>query len=213
MASEGYHEPLESLPQDVIEYHRMIQRVDTLGVCGWVVDLRGNLGGNMWPMVAGVGPIVGEGVLGYFVDPDSVVKTWTYESGSSRLDGAVATQASDPYDLLASDPPVAVLTDGHTASSGEATTIAFRGRPLAKSFGQPTWGVSTANRGFPLSDGAALILTVSTMADRLGVLYGNEVNPDQIVPVLKTGDPATDQPLAEAITWLQKQEAWSGSSH
>jgi len=27
MASEGYHEPLESLPQDVIEYHRMIQSV------------------------------------------------------------------------------------------------------------------------------------------------------------------------------------------
>ncbi len=30
------------------------------GPCGWIVDLRGNGGGNMWPMLAGVGPILGE---------------------------------------------------------------------------------------------------------------------------------------------------------
>lgn len=64
------------------EYHRLIEAVDTLGVCGWVVDLRGNTGGKLWPMVAGVGPIVGEGILGFFVDPDSVVQTWTYDAGA-----------------------------------------------------------------------------------------------------------------------------------
>jgi C-terminal processing protease CtpA/Prc len=28
---------------------------------GWIVDLRSNGGGNMWPMIAGLGPILGEG--------------------------------------------------------------------------------------------------------------------------------------------------------
>jgi hypothetical protein len=188
-------------------YHRMIEGVDTLGVCGWIVDLRGNLGGNMWPMVAGVGPIVGQGILGFFVDPDSVVSTWRYVQGKSMLDTFILTQASDPYELLNPDPPVAVLTDGRTASSGEATTIAFRGRPDSRSFGEPTWGVSTANAGFPLSDGARIILTVSTMADRTGTLYGEKVIPDEIVEGIKTRDPATDPALRSAMEWLQSHAA------
>jgi C-terminal processing protease CtpA/Prc len=190
----------------------MIEGVDTLGVCGWVVDLRGNTGGNMWPMVAGIGPIVGEGVLGFFVDPDSIVKTWTYRSGSSRLDAGIITQATDPYELATPHPPVAVITDSLTASSGEATTIAFRGRPDSRSFGRPTWGVSTANGTFLLSDGAALILTVSTMADRTGQLYGEKVIPDQLVDGPRTGDPETDQPLAASMDWLREQPACSGWS-
>lgn len=193
------------------QYHRLIEGLDTLGVCGWVVDLRGNTGGNMWPMIAGVGPIVGEGVLGFFVDPDSVVNTWTYEHGTSRNDGYINTRVDGPYRLLKEGPPVAVLTDGQTASSGEATAIAFRGRPETKSFGQETWGVSTANRSFVLSDGAMLFLTVSTMADRTGLLYGGKIPPDQIVAGAKTGDPASDAPMAAAVDWLQIQPACEGT--
>ncbi len=77
-------------------YHRLIEGIDTLGVCGWIVDLRDNPGGNMWPMVAGLGPILGEGVLGFFVDPDSVVDTWTYADGASALDGAGAGESGFP---------------------------------------------------------------------------------------------------------------------
>lgn len=191
-------------------YHRMIEGVDTQGVCGWVVDLRGNTGGNMWPMVAGVGMLAGEGTLGFFVDPDSVVNEWTYQDGGSYLDGYLATQAVDPYELIASDPPVAVLTDDRTASSGEATTIAFRGRPDTRSFGQPTWGVSTANRGFKLSDGAMIYLTVSTMADRTGRLYGGKLNPDKEVQGTQTGLLYTDAPLAAGVTWILSQEVCAG---
>jgi hypothetical protein len=34
---------------------------------GWIVDLRGNGGGNMWPMIAGIGPVLGSGTLGFSV--------------------------------------------------------------------------------------------------------------------------------------------------
>ena len=30
----------------------------------------------MWPMVAGVGPLLGEGVIGYFIDPPGVESVW-----------------------------------------------------------------------------------------------------------------------------------------
>lgn len=54
------------------------------GACGWVVDLRGNGGGNMWPMLAGIGPLLGDSVVGYFGSgPDA--EAWYYHGGSSGI--------------------------------------------------------------------------------------------------------------------------------
>lgn len=186
-------------------YHAMIEDVDTAGAtCRWVVDLRGNTGGNMWPMVAGVGPILGEGTVGHFVDPDSVRRPWVYGDGEARIDDDVIT-ASPGYELEEPDPFVAVLTDSLTASSGEAVAVTFRGRDGARSFGTGTWGVSTANAAFPLRDGAVIFLTVSTMADRLGTVYGGSLSPDELVEGSRTGDPETDAALDAALGWLGAQ--------
>jgi hypothetical protein len=187
-------------------YHRLIEGVDTLGqTCRWVVDLRGNTGGNMWPMVAGIGPVLGGDTLGFFVDPDTVVSPWIYEDGEARIAEVVITAVEPGYDLESPAPNVAVLTDSLTASSGEAVAVAFRGRPRARSFGGATWGVSTANAAFPLSDGAVIFLTVATMADRLGTLYGDALDPDEPVAGSKTGDPMTDAALGAALRWLAAQ--------
>jgi hypothetical protein len=188
-------------------YHRLIESVDTLGTsCRWVIDLRGNTGGNMWPMLAGVGPILGEDTVGFFVDPDSVINTWLYEGGRAAVGDTVIAIASPAYELISPLPFVAVLTDGATASSGEAIAVAFRGRNGARSFGEATWGVSTANAAFLLQDGAVIFLTVSTMADRLGTLYGTELMPDEVVSGgTKTGDVASDVVLGAAVSWLEAQ--------
>ena len=190
-----------------LRYHQLIQGVDTLPgeTCRWVVDLRGNTGGNMWPMIAGVGPILGEDTVGFFVDPDSVRKSWVYSAGQARLDLQAINGATPAYELVAPLPHVAVLTDSLTASSGEAVAVAFRGRPGARSFGGATWGVSTANAPFLLSDGAVIFLTVSTMVDRSGQIYGQELPPDEVVTGQKTGDPQTDEVLGAALDWLATQ--------
>jgi hypothetical protein len=168
---------------------------DREGLVGWIVDLRGNLGGNMWPMIAGVGPVLGEGVLGYFIDPLGNESVWEYRAGGSWLNGAVAQRVSTPYRLRQERPSVAVLTDNRTASSGEATVIAFRQRPDTRSFGTATCGLSTANRGFPMSDGATLTLTIAVMADRARTRFGDTIAPDEIVT-----DP--DQAVERAVSWL-----------
>lgn len=184
-------------------YHELIEPVDESGLCGWVVDLRGNTGGNMWPMLAGVGPILGEGLAGFFVDPDSIVTRWTYDDGVAFIEDTPFARA-DPYYVPADTLlPVAVLTDAETASSGEAIAVAFRGRPLARSFGVPTYGVSTANAGFGLADGAVIFLTIAWQADRTGRVYGGKLDPDEVVEGEKTGDRATDAVLDAALTWLE----------
>jgi formylglycine-generating enzyme required for sulfatase activity/C-terminal processing protease CtpA/Prc len=185
---------------------RIIREVDALGPCGWIVDLRDNMGGNMWPMLSGVGPILGEGHVGSFVSPGGQQAAWTYEGGRALEGDSVQVEVvgGSPYSLRQPAPPVAVLTGRQTASSGEAIAVAFRGRPDTRSFGDPTAGLTTSNEDFELSDGAWILLTVSVFADRTGQLYGERLLPDEEVnPRGEGSDPALDA----AINWLLEQQA------
>jgi hypothetical protein len=149
-------------------------------VAGWIVDLRGNSGGNMWPMIAGLGPILGEQTLGYFINPFGIESRWEYRGGLSILNGMTMVAVPSPYVLRSAEPKVAVLIDGFVASSGEATAIAFIGRPNTRFFGTPSCGLSTANAGFTL-DGANLTLTVAAIADRNKVAYGDTLSPQEVI--------------------------------
>jgi len=156
-----------------------IRAADDSTITGWVVDLRGNGGGNMWPMLAGVGPVLGEGVAGHFIAADGLETAWIYQGGTSIIGGTPVVRVEQPYQLRRTAPRVAVLIDLAVGSSGEATAIAFKGRPDTRFFGMPTCGLSTANQGFPLSDGAVLNLTTAVMADRHKRAFGGMVEPDE----------------------------------
>lgn len=173
-----------------------IRGADRDNLNGWIVDLRGNTGGNMWPMVAGVGPVLGEGVLGYFVSPTGGETRWEYRDGTSWIGSSIAQRVDVPYRLRREQPRVAVLVDGAVASSGEATYISFRQRPETRSFGVATCGLSTSNSTFTLSDGAVLTLTTALMADRSRQAYGDRITPDELIP-------ERDQLLPRAVAWLQ----------
>ena len=85
-----------------------------------------------------------------------------------------------------------MLTDGAIGSSGEAAVIAFVKRPETRSFGRATCGLSTANQGFPLSDGSTLVLTTAVMADREQSPFGGPVAPDEVVAASDVFDRAVD---------------------
>jgi carboxyl-terminal processing protease len=181
-------------------YARQIQdaiaAADRDTLIGWIVDLRSNGGGNMWPMIAGLGPILGEGPLGYFIGPTGTETIWEYRGGSSYSGNFAVTTVNPPYTLRRPAPRVAVLSDNRIASSGEATFIAFRHRPNTRSFGQPTCGLSSANSTYTLSDGAIFNLTTSLMADRVKTPFGDSIAPDEVI-----SDP--NQTIQRAIAWLQ----------
>jgi len=185
---------------DAVQFAQSMQNTiksrDRSYLKGWLVDLRGNSGGDMWPMITGVGPIVGAGVLGYFIDSYGHSSTWTYNSGTSSLNGSNMTTVTTPYTLINPQLKVAVLIDCLTASSGEAVAVAFEGRPYTKFFGaSPSCGLSTANQAYSLSDGAQLYLTTAVDADRNNVKYGNSIAPD----VLTT---SSADAVTAAISWL-----------
>jgi hypothetical protein len=190
----------------------MIRRNDAAGACRWIVDLRLNGGGNMWPMLAGIGPLLGDSIVGGSTSPAGLT-FWKYQSGAASLiheDGreeVFVTATSPVLSLRRPDPPVVVLVDGGTASSGEAVAVAFRGRPGSRFLGSPTSGNSTTNDGFRLPDGTNMVITVGRYMDRTGVEYGRPVEPDDVVhspihgPSMLRGDPI----VAAALHWLGSQ--------
>ncbi len=183
---------------------------------GWIIDLRGNLGGNMWPMLAGIGPVVGEGDLGSFQSPGGNNESWYYRAGKagsrSRGEDSVGAQVTKPPFHLPQLPWVAVLLDRSTASSGEAIAISFAGRPRSRSFGEHTMGFATANDENPLSDGATLYLCSSVEADRTGKRYEDGIDPDvDLAAPNSTPEEEQDAVVRAAEKWLV-QEA-RGPSH
>jgi carboxyl-terminal processing protease len=183
-----------------------VAELDQRGACGWVVDLRTNRGGNMWPMLVGIGPVLGEGVAGAFISSDTSPSQWWYEAGTAGFGKTVqATTIGPPYRLRQSGVPVAVLLGGQTASSGEAIALSFRGRPNTRSFGTATLGLSTANEAYLLPDSAAIVLTTAYSADRTGAGRGGPVWPDQAVRGGATGE--GDPVLDAAIQWLGSRAA------
>lgn len=155
-----------------------IRNRDNQDIAGWIVDLRGNTGGNMWPMLAGIGPILGEGLAGHFIDPNGGEEPWSYSNGIARLNQTNIVRVSDPYELINPGSKVAVLLDQAVISSGEAIAIAFIGRANTRRFGTASCGLSTANTPFSLPDGSSLFLTTAFMADREKNLFGGPVTPD-----------------------------------
>jgi C-terminal processing protease CtpA/Prc len=137
------------------------------GACSFIIDLRRDHGGDMFPMIAGLAPLFADGPVGSFVANQGET-VWRIENhGVSNAWNDVRPAKPHPLDrgaLL----PVAVLTGPGTASSGESVLVSFIGRPATRSFGQPSAGLSTSNGFHPLSDGAALAVMNAVLADRAG---------------------------------------------
>jgi len=159
-----------------------IAHLDMHAPVGWIVDLTDNGGGNMWPMLAGLGPLLGERPLGAFAFPDQLPVPWFYTAGQAGVgETCLANTMTGGYQLHNPDKPVAVLTSARTASSGEAVVLAFCGSAQTRRFGTPTRGLTTANEGFDLPDGATISLTVATFMDRAGRSYDGPIAPDQLI--------------------------------
>jgi C-terminal processing protease CtpA/Prc len=186
---------------------RLIRNVDQHATCGWVIDLRRNVGGGVWPMWVGVGPVLGEGECVSFVAPDEKM-TAIYRAGRASVEPkGVIDAVEEPYVLKRPNLPVAVLTSPLTSSAGEFVALAFRGRPRTRSFGEPTGGVPTANDGKVLRDGAVIALTTYLGADRAGRTYDGPLLPDHPVTIDWSEVGTDNDPVLQAaIAWLSTEE-------
>lgn len=173
------------------------------GARSWIVDLRHNEGGNMWPMLAGIGPLAGEGELGAFVR-GLERWPWSYRDGAAWIGGEAVTRATGPVrPPVDASTRVAVLTSPLTSSSGEIVAMSFVGRPNTRSFGEITQGLVTSNSLFDLPDGARLLIATAWEADRTGREHREALTPDQSIPTDWARFQTLDDPvICAALEWL-----------
>ena len=182
--------PVVSLPHfsgnssEGVKYASAVLSAIPDDIPGVVIDLRGNTGGNMYPMIAAVHR---------FLPDDGETLRFRTRKRTQWIPLSYAVQVAGVEQLSSIECPVAILTDDHTASSGEATLICFKGLDYVSVFGAPTAGYASANQPFPLPGGDRLVLTTGCDVSRTGELFCD----DPIVP-----DVLTDTPLEDALEWL-----------
>jgi C-terminal processing protease CtpA/Prc len=176
--------------------HNAIREMDNAAIIkGWIVDLRKNTGGNMWPMVLGLNPLIGTDVTpGYFQTAGSKKSVpWTITSSVNNI------TLDSPYQLKKPTAKIAVLYSKRTSSSGEMTAITFIGKQNTRSFGTATGGYTTSNAIYNLSDGNIFVLASSYSLDRNKKVYVGKIIPDVLV------DNADEKVVLErAIEWIKE---------
>lgn len=157
-------------------------------------------------MLAGVGPILGDGWAGTFITASGDRIPWSYQQGSVIEGSTTTLLVPNAYELPVPSPPVAVLTNTATASAAEATLISFLGRPNTRTFGQPTAGAPSYPDQKRLSDGALISVVTAIEADRTGRVYQDNVPiPPEQAESSRVG--SSDPTLEAAEAWLNAQPA------
>lgn len=173
----------------------------------WVIDLRLNDGGNMWPMLDVVAPLLETTTPGAFLfhrpSRSTIKKHWQVEA---------------PRHLeVPRGQPVIVWSSKITGSSGEMVSISFHGRPNTLFLGDRTAGVPTCNTDIPVGKFGSFFLTNGRCMDRNGELYFDPIQPDKKirVPIPRDGEltrhPAyqerlaanSERMMAETRRWLK----------
>ena len=150
---------------------------------GVIIDLRGNRGGNMYPMIAAVHRFLLDDVILKFSSRKRPMSINTFFVMKS-----VGIAEQTPINCS-----VALLTDEWTGSSGEAVLLCFRGLSNARTFGSPTAGYCSCNQIYALPGGSQLVLTVGEDIARTGEAFCD----DPIEP-----DVTTEMPFEEALEWI-----------
>ena len=180
--------------------HALLESVARSANCGWILDLRQDDGGNMWPMLAGLKPFLGAVPVGNTARPG--------ESGSPWIAGTLVNVEPPASLAPLESATVAVLIGPRTASSGEAVAVAFHGRPRTRLFGQPSAGLANSNSTLRLPGGAIMYVMSAIDVDRNGQRFGEKVMPDETIngttPAATLGTMA-DSAVAVATRWISRQ--------
>ena len=116
---------------------------------GWIIDLRSNLGGSMWPMMNGLGALFPNIDLGGVTkDGHSFDQRWKmvdgiFHYGEDVFEHGIQLSCPDTTKNV----KYIFLVGRYTASSGESLVSAFKGQQNMIILGEETSGFTTSNDG------------------------------------------------------------------
>lgn len=165
--------------------------------CALVVDLSAQLGGNAWPPFIAMHPLFGPANAAAFVARDGARTAFVKPLQLRKMETRYGGRADNPLQRFAGA-PLAVFVDQRTSSAGEMLLVALMGEgPRTRTFGQTSFGATTANVAHRMADGSMLALTTSRYAVGDAPVIRSGIAPE--VPT-RPGESARDT-LLHAATW------------
>ncbi len=196
--------PRTNGPAEAKSIRRAIELMAKKKILHWIVDLRYNGGGNMNPMMEGLAPLVGDGLVGKLVDAESKTQfEWNIKKGSFYYGGFDGTRLPSKV-RFATTPKVAVLTSRWTVSSGELVATTFKGRQNTRFFGEETGGYTTNTNWEIINNELILAISTGYFADRNGKVYNSTIPVDESIPFEIIEDIQQDGCVTQAKKWLME---------
>ncbi|QIH34637.1 S41 family peptidase [Sphingobacterium sp. DR205] len=168
---------VDSLANDIVSH---INSINSAQIKAWIIDLRLNTGGNMYPILLGLKEFIGNNILfgGFRNGQDQPTGNWEIKAGKLLIDGNVLERKTALFHPIQTDVPLVILTSCYTASAGEMTALSFIGRNNTFIVGEPTANYTTAVQGFEINDHAGINLSTDYVVDRNLKVYKSNILPD-----------------------------------
>ncbi len=168
----------------------------------WIIDLRVNSGGNMWPMLEAMAPLFLEGPIAGSLDRTGKrFAEYAFRSGHFQRNGYSMVEL--PVGKDRSKDPVIVLFGRYTASSGEAVAVCFDQRPNTTSMGEASAGYTTENGWTVVYDRLVVSISESVLCAKDDTPFSENIKPDIVVPDLAPRFDANDAAMNAARAYLQ----------
>jgi C-terminal processing protease CtpA/Prc len=174
---------------------------------GWIIDLRTNMGGNLYPMAAGIGELIPNLPFGGGTkDGINYNLKWEIKNGNFYMDNIPMTETPLDCETVSSPEKIAVLTSRYTASSGEAIASGLKSHQKIKLFGEQTIGASTTINWYPINKKITFCPTIDYYMSEDKTVHKDGIIPDVLIqeklPLKNLTQGAT---INAAIDWLIKE--------
>lgn len=168
----------------------------------WIVDLRYAIEGDLEPMIAGMAPLLGEGLVATVIDGKKKIRK-LYEVHNGRFYDNQRLVVNLPvFTQDIRNSKVAVLTSKYTAGGAEILSIAMKGKKNTRFFGERTAGQITGTNYVQINKDLVMSISDSQFHDRKGNSYKENVKPDSFITFTPGVEESKDRAITEAISWL-----------
>lgn len=197
----------EDIDRMANELYDKIAQIVNKNPIGYIIDLRVNAGGNIRPMMAGLGMFFEDGIISYYIDRNGNAEDESsINSGEFLISGEIQAKIKNKIPNI-NKAKIAVLIGPGTASSGEGVAVNLKGRKNTRLFGERTAGRANSTNGFVFNNQMSYyLISTAYLGDKNKKVLPEYVDPHEFVEKNDSfNNLAGDNVVNAAVNWLKNK--------
>ncbi len=189
----------------VMKLRKAICDLSKINPKGYIIDLRRNLGGTVYPMISGIGELLQNLELGgTTIDNKNYEEKWELKNGNFFFgENSLSNIPEIECQISTENTPIVILIGRYTASSGEVVASALKGQKNIKLIGEQTAGYTTTNSWFSIYNNVSLNPSVSFYMSKDKTVHKDGVFPDiEVNESLNVDNMFSGKVMNKAIEWI-----------